>query len=303
METVQLEWLNQNSLRAYPIREDCSRIPCDKNGNPTSKDLALPNFIITDFVMVVDSTLIDNDVYVNRVSYAGGYLNISIAADSATIATIAVDLSEHQSNQIYRFLCTGAYEASSGAITIGNLDRLADILPEGQYFYTAAQASFEATCIRPSINTVTGISVYDATTGYKTLPLHGDVKFIAGSNIEFSYDGPENTITINAADGKGYTENCDCKDYSTRVERINGIAAEDVWLRGTDCLRITESGNVITLSDTCAKPCCGCAELAFINDKISEIQTAIGRLSSYADSLTAATTAFNSMKALYSAIR
>lgn len=303
METIQLEWLNQNSLRAYPIREDCSRIPCDSAGNPTDASLALPNCVITDFVLVVDNTL-SKDIYISRVAYLGSYLNISISSGLETIATVAVDISQHTPNKVYRFFCSGTYEASEGAITIGDLTYLPDLLPAGQYSYTLSQTAFEATCIRPSISAVTGISVYDSTTGYKSLPLHGDVKLIAGSNIEFEYDSDSNEITINAGDGLGYTEDCVCKDYSTKIERINGVTAADVELVGSECINITANTDtgVIRITDTCAKPCCGCTELAFINDKISEIQTAVGRLSAYSDQLREAIVAFNAMTALANAL-
>ena len=142
METVQLEWLNQNSLRSYPIREDCSRIPCDAFGNLTDPTLAIPNCVITDFVLVVDSSLINNAVYVSKVAYFGSFLNISIAASENTIATVGVDISQHKTNQAYPFHCLGDYEASSGVIVIGDLSRLSDLLPAGQYSYTSSQTEF-----------------------------------------------------------------------------------------------------------------------------------------------------------------
>lgn len=302
MDTLHTEWLNQNSLRAYPIREDCARIPNDSGGELLDAGLAIPNFVVVDFVATVPSDL-SGDLYIDKLSYFGDFLNISIAADGMSIAIVAVDLASHTANTAYRFVCRGAYASAVGAIVIGDLSGLGDILPQGQYNYAASQTCFESCCVRPSIRGVSGISVQDASTGYTSKPLTGDVRLISGSNIEFKYSEEDNSITINAGDGLGYSEECECGDVtSKKISYLNGVSADRVSIVGEDCVSVTVSDGVIHIVDTCAKPCCGCAELAFINDKISEIQTAIGRLSGYATQLEAAQVRFDAMKALDTAL-
>ena len=48
----------------------------------------------------------------------------------------------------------------------------------------------------------------------------------------------------------------------------------------------TDTGSgVITITDTCAKPCCGCAETIFINQTINDLQTSVNTLEGNVSSL------------------
>ena len=56
------------------------------------------------------------------------------------------------------------------------------------------------------------------------------------------------------------------------------MAAQDVVIVGDDCVEVTTENGVVSISDKCAKPCCGCAETTFINQTINNLQTSVGTL-------------------------
>ena len=49
MDTINQEWLNKNSLRAYPLSEDSPRCPTNDAGRRVPGYAVLPNYVIVDF--------------------------------------------------------------------------------------------------------------------------------------------------------------------------------------------------------------------------------------------------------------
>ncbi len=59
-----LEWLNLNSLRAYPFKEDASLRPVNVVG-----DIRIPNSLVVDMILTIPSDE-DVSVYLSRLVYA-----------------------------------------------------------------------------------------------------------------------------------------------------------------------------------------------------------------------------------------
>lgn len=131
---------------------------------------------------------------------------------------------------------------------------------------------------------VSSISVYDPSISYQSKKLYGDVKLVAGRNIKLTVDTDRNAVVISADSSSEYNEVCDCGTETT-VKTINGISVENVTLVGDDCVEVVNDGKTIRIRDKCSKPCCGCAEIDFINEKISQINTSINKLDNFAGSL------------------
>lgn len=275
----QVEWLNQNALRNYPIRENAQRRPSLPDGTLLT-DLALPTYVITDFVMSVPSEA-PTDVYVSKLVIVGDAMTFVFSSGDGVVASVYVDRSSHKPNTGYRFSGTGSLEGSVGCLVVGNLSSLSDDLPDGVYNYAEAETVFEYRCVRPSAAGVASLSIENTVTGYRSKKLRGDVKLVAGTNISLKYDPEDNAIWINADGNAGYNDKCDCGTETT-VKTINGISVENVTLIGDDCVSVTTVGNTLKISDTCSKPCCGCAEIDFINEKIAQMNTAVRKLDSYA---------------------
>ena len=126
---------------------------------------------------------------------------------------------------------------------------------------------------------MSSISLVDAS-GYTTAGIRGAVKLVAGDNVNLKYDVDRNAIIVSADPNSGYTDGCACDRPEDRIVRsINGISTSDVTIVGDDCFEVTTADGVITISDKCSKPCCGCAETAFINQVVNDLQSSVNTLS------------------------
>lgn len=280
--TSQIEWLNQNSLRNYPIRENANRLPTIEGVYDTSM-FVLPNYVVVDFVMSLSSEL-SNEIYISRMSLVNGSITFVISGELGLVSTVFVDGKTHSPNSTYQFAGVNEYAGSRGAIVIGDISNLSDDLPDGVYEYSKENTLFETRCVRPSIRNVASLAIYDTMSGYRSKKLRGDVKLIAGNNVSLKYDAEKNAVWISADSNAGYNDACDCGSETT-VKTINGLSVENVVLEGDDCVDVRTDNGVITISDKCSKPCCGCAELDFINDKISILNTALMKLDTFANTI------------------
>lgn len=281
-DVIQLEWLNQNSLRNYPIRENAQRRPSLNDGTLVD-EYAIPNYLITDFVMTIDNES-SSALYIMKMILSNSALTFIIGSEGDVAATVSVDLTTHKTNDSYTFRGLNSYASAIGCMVVGDTARLREDIPDGVYSYTYTETCFEYRCVRPAIRRVSSLCIYDDQTGYSTKQLYGKVRLIAGDNIILRYDEENNGIRIDADSSKKYNEECEC-GAETTVKTINGLSVENVTLVGDDCISVTTDGTVIKISDTCSKPCCGCAEMNFLNEKLSQLNTAVNKLENYADAL------------------
>ena len=295
MDTINQEWLNKNSLRAYPLSEDSPRCPTNGAGRRVPGYAVLPNYVIVDFNVTSMGDSTRTALCIRKIVFVGNTITFffDYSNGGSLQPSVSVNLDNHRTNQSYRFeevLHKKHYphQSMTGTITLGDLSRLREDFPEGIYEYRQYDCVFEPTCMRISPVGVTSIRAVNSTTGYGIGPLVGTVRLVAGRNIRFAYDNTDGgaVITIHAEDGAGQQEEgCDCGSTRKVINTINGISANEITFSGGDCVSVATSGNVLKITNTCSKPCCGCAELAFINEKISSIQTAITRLTNYSETL------------------
>lgn len=278
-DTIQTEWLNQNALRNYPFREDASLVPRLPDGTPLD-GFSIPLGLLTDFVMTVDSS-VSTDIYLGKIINIGGTITLVFSSNGSVAATTVVDKSAHVLNKAYRLSGSGDYDSATGVVVVGSLADLDETLPDGVYNFGPDDAPMEYRCVRPSAGRVGSISVSDAAGDYVSKKLRGNVKLVPGSNISLKYDESDNSIRISADGNAGYNDVCGCGKKTT-VKTINGISVENVTLIGDDCVQVTTEGNTIRIKDVCSKPCCGCAEIDFINEKIGQLNTSLRKLETYA---------------------
>ena len=286
---IATEWLNQNALRNYPFREDCGLRPNDSAGNLIDGGWRVPNYFIVDAVLGVHGADYDPTVYMKRLSVIGGSVT-AVFADAA--GDDAFTVSATADDKYKDIAGVGSFIGTRGVIRFGDLKRFFDETPDGQYSFSLDESLLEPTCVRPSVSGVRSLSAEDAS-GYSTMGLQGDVKLVAGDNVHIKYDRATNALIISADPNSGYTDSCDCSDDEIRcIRSINGIRTEDVTIVGDDCVNVTTKNGVITITDTCSKPCCGCAETAFINQTVNDLQSSVRTLSSNADLLADRITTF-----------
>jgi len=270
------EWLNENSLRAYPIKEDCPRTAVDADG------MTLPNYVLVDFVLTVGLD-IPVQVYLKQLAIIGNLLTLAFhdQADVA-VALLSVNLDTHAPNAGYSLTGTGTYSDVCGRVVLGDLTTLKTDVPEGLYNFTLAATEMETTTIRPDVRGVRSLQISQAGTDSQYI--YGHVKLVSGANTLLTYVPAYNAIRIDALSGDGLTAECDCGSIGQAnvVKTINGIAVEDFNIIGDgSCVSVTTSGNTITITDTCSKPCCGCPELEFLTDSLKVLDVTVTNLQTY----------------------
>lgn len=285
-DTINVEWLNGNALRAYPIKEDSSRIPVDVSGNSLD-GVVLPDYLIVDFILTMPG-ISSTTVYLAQLGLIGNLITMVLKdASDIQVGTVSVDLSAHVTNQGYAISGMGTYEDIIGRIVLGDVTNLSNDLADGLYNFTLNTAPFELSTVRPMLRGIRSLRIEEQST--ESDYIFGHVKLLAGRNIQLTYLPAYNAIRIDAIDGTGFTEDCDCPDEIGKtniVRTINGIPLEDVEIVGDgQCTEVTVNGNTINIADICSTPCCGCPELEAITQQLNVLEASIARLESFANQL------------------
>lgn len=283
---INQEWLDRNSSRAYPFKENMQRIPVGSGGT-LIPDAQIPNYVIADLVLTVPGDA-PARAYVSQIAIAGNLLTLILSDfDDTQIASLAVDTDAHTTYDGYNITGTGSYSDVRGRIVLGDLSSLSSDIAEGVFTFTPAQTELEASVVRPAVRGVRSLKVND--NGAESDFIYGHVKLLAGSNIRLTYLSGYNTIRIDALDGEGFSEECECDPavgQNNIVKTINGIAIEDAEIIGDgECVNVNTEGNKIVISDTCSAPCCGCPELEFITDSLKILETTMDNLQNYSQQL------------------
>lgn len=290
-------WLNENSLREYPFHEGCGLRPNDSAGTVVDGGWTLPNCLLVDMSVAVDGSNMDPFLYLGQMSVVSGSVTLVFCdRNGDRVMSVYATSAGHEKNGAYHVSGTGSFVDARGVVCLGDLDEFFERTPDGLYSFSPEEAMVEPTCIRPSLSGVRSLRAVDSS-GYVSLRLTGDVSLVAGENIRFDYKLDENALVVSADPNSGYTDECDCKvSEQSFVRSINGIAVEEVVIDGDDCIQVSTDGGIIKMTDECAKPCCGCAETAFINQTINDLQTSVntlaGNVSSLGDRLTAFITSY-----------
>ena len=286
-------WLNENSLRDYPIHEGCGLRPNDSTGTLVENGWRVPNCLLVDMSVSISGSNFDPFLYMGQLSVVGGGVTLVFCdRNGDRVMSVFASLSDHVKNSAYQVAGTGSFSDARGVVCIGDLESFFEQTPDGVYEFSPEESRIEPSCIRPSVTGVRLLRAIDAS-GFTSYSLSGDVNLVAGDNIRFDYDQASNSLQISADPNSGYSEKCDCGETGQKfVRSINGVAVENVNIVGDgECVEVSASDGVITLVDKCSKPCCGCAETAFINQTINNLQTSVntltGNVSSLGDRLSA----------------
>lgn len=290
-------WLNENALRDYPFHEGCGLRPNDSAGALVENGWSVPSCLLVDMSIAVNGATYDPFLYMGQLSVVGGGVTIVFCdRNGDRVMSLFASLADHVKNAVYQIAGTGSFSDARGVVCIGDLESFFEQTPDGVYEFSPDEARIELSCIRPSAVGVRTLRAVDAS-GYTSHALSGDVSLFAGENIRFDYDPDGNALWISADPNSGYSEECDCEETGQRfVRSINGISVENVKIVGDECMSVSAENGIITVSDKCSKPCCGCAETIFINQTINDLQTSVntlsGNVSSLGDRLTAFITSY-----------
>jgi len=292
-----LQWLNHNSQRSYPLTERASKVD-------TTGTIRLPDSFIVAMYLPVHVTLnvqVDQffvkTLLISPIGYAIG-IGYSSGTSSTLVANVSITKATHRQNMTYALAGVDDFADTIGQVVIGNLDEI-DALPAGLYEFNFSAGEIESDAIRPMLR---GISAVRVISGAATSPLlYGDIELVAGTNMRIDYALNTNTgnpkITFNAIDNTDLNTVCDCdinRDGEC-IRCINGVCSGDgnYTISGGDCISVTTSTSGIKLDDICATPCCGCAELDAIKTQIDRFSDGVTTLQNFVTRLGSEVTQLN----------
>lgn len=286
-----IEWLNQNLLRQYPLHEGAAIPPKLSNGG-VAEGVSIPTCLLVDFNFTVPFDAASGELpSLTGVIHSGDAFSIEVSIGDSPLTAYTVNIGSHAINSAYPLSGQGEYADCHGWVVFGDLERAARELPEGAYRFDPGQAPFEVSTLRAAprgVRSITAIGKYGLR---EYAPLYGNVKLIAGSDVVVRNDSPNNAIWLQAQSGVGYerTAPCDCGAEAHRVVgSINGMTFDDISIVGDGtCVTVTATQDppVITISDACSTPCCGCSELNFVTSAVDTITQSIATLNAYAAEL------------------
>lgn len=284
-----LQWLNHNSQRAYPLTERASK-------TDTSNTITIPDSFIVALYFPIHSgtTFSPTGFFVKSLLISATGFNIVIGYSNGTtsvdVAAANIARSSYVANRAYSLAGIDNFYDSVGYVVLGNLDEI-DQLPPGLYTFSPAAGELESDAIRPMLRAVSRLQVINnnETSEY----IYGDVTLVAGTNVRISVSSAagETTITFDAISGENLNQDCLCDIYDAGdcITAINGVHAVggNFLIAPDDCTQITEISGGIKISDICAQPCCGCTELNALvaqidrfGDGITTLQNFVTRLGS-----------------------
>ena len=278
-----LQWLNHNSQRSYPLTERATKKDLSGGGTvriPDSFIVGLYFPVHAGLDVQIDQFYIKN-ILLSPVGYTVG-LGYNDAQEGAIlVGSVSIPLATHVPNTAYAIGGINDFADSIGQMVIGRLDEIA-ALPQGFYEFDIEGGEIEPDAIRPMIRGVSGIRVVSVAETSETL--YGDIEFVAGSNMQIEVDAENNKIIFNAISGEDLNTNCDClvNPPGECIRCINGNCGEgELFITGGDCISVTRADNRLILADTCASPCCGCAELDALKTQIDRFSDGVATLENF----------------------
>lgn len=286
-----LEWLNHNSQRAYPLAAGSTRR--DQSGVFTLPD----DFLVGLSLPVHWGVSIDpGKFYVSKIaSYATGFsVTVGYAGtENVDVATALIARNTHTINQYYNLGGIGDFVDSRGFLVIHSLEGI-DKQPSGMFTFDPDTTKLEVDTIRPHIRGVMSVQVQNGSELSRLLT--GRLRLGAGKNtrirVETAVD-EDPRIIIDAIEGEGLTDSCVCAEESPPIRTINGIPPDqngNFQFLGNTCLDIQEGDHILEFKDVCSEPCCGCTELEAITQALEAFGERAATLESFLVNLEARVT-------------
>jgi hypothetical protein len=269
------EWLNSNSVRAYPLAENGSRL--DITGT-----FKIPDSLIVAATINAQPEY-SGKFFVSEVISLPDRISIGISyndgVDSTIVANVVILAASHTEYKNYPFVGIDQHSSVIGSLSIGSLSDTIN-LATGAFSFTNDATSFEVNAIFFAVPAIKYIEVECAGTVTR---FNKALKLKEGQNIRLTYEG-DDVIRIDAIEGLNLTDPAQCTDalpVPGPIRTINGIAPDsngNFILDPSDCLTIEAGTSKLILKDTCSKSCCGCNELEQLVTGLSSVESQLASL-------------------------
>lgn len=288
-----LEWLDHNAQRRYPLTGDSS-------GLDTTGAFTIPQDLIVGFYLPVNFGLSVDPAkfFVSRVTVlsTGVEIEIGYASGGGTVvvAAVLVPAATHTQNSVYSVIGQGDFSDSLGHIIIGSLDGV-NLQIAGGFSFVLANSRLEPETIRPTIRSLASLQIQNGSV--LSSELSGHVILRAGRNTRFRVtqtSGQPSRIIWDAVDGEGLTEDCVCDAaLGAPVRTVSNVSPDgsgNLKLLGNDCLEFDTLTNGLLAKDVCSEPCCGCKELEAVTSALESFGERATTLENFLVSLEARVT-------------
>lgn len=283
-----LQWLNHNAQRSYPLTERATK-------KDTTGTVTIPDSFIVALYLPVPATaaFTAGGFYISRLLLSPTGFNVVVGhTDGQTtitdVAAANIARINYAPNKAYALAGIDAFYDLVGYIVLGDLTEI-DLQPPGQYEFTLTGGAIEPDAIRPMLRAVSSLQI--SNNGELSDRIYGHVTLVAGDNIrltaaEVNIDGETETrITIDAISSENLNQECLCDVVSTGpcITSINGVTTTDgnFIISPNECVAITAMQNGLKLADTCAQPCCGCSELDALRGQVTRFGDGITTLQNF----------------------
>lgn len=286
-----LEWLNHNGQRRYPLADDAEALD-------TSGAFRLPDDFIVELDLPVHAgtDVSGGRFFLQSVSaFAGGYGIVvayqPAAGDAVTAATALIPRQGFTRNAVFALGGVGVFADTVGKVVVGRLENVDD-QPPGFWEFTLATGRLDPDAVRPIIRGVSSITCVNGDS--VSAPLYGHVRLVAGANMRLDTvvsAGADTVVRFNAISGEGTVDPCVCEGDAAPtapLKTIQGIAptaAGDFSVVGSDCIDVVPIANGIRIVDKCAQPCCGPTELIAVTDDLEKLKIQATTVEGFVDQL------------------
>lgn len=276
-----LDFLNLNTLRNYPIKDGADCISVDGL-------FKLPSDLIADLSIAAPASQFIK-LYISRVVNSSESVTIEIAetADQQVVGTFVLSLVYFEPYDEWQMTPGAAYPQAIGRLTAGYAKDIKS-QPSGEFRFTAESTPLLYRTFTPS---VVGIS-YLSFTDEKGNDVHltGNVRIHAENNLRFrtSTEDEETVVIVDAGNGLGLNKDCEEDDLVPPIKSINGVlpdSAGDFHLITQDCVSISPIEAGLLISDSCGKPCLGCNELGTLTDRAIAAENELFKIRDYVANL------------------
>lgn len=286
------EWLNSNSVRAYPIAETASR-------NDITGSFRLPNSLLVAAAINVTPDYKEGVFFVSKVGIFPEKVSVEISyldavSETQVIAVVTVDVASHTAYAHYAFVGQSPHTYVVGSLAFGDLaESIASAV--GYYEFNPADTPFEVNTVFISTPALKYVEVYNGTSLLASFSKI--LKLRAGTNIRLSYEGDgTDTIRIDAIAGENLVDPKTCEQalpVPPCIRTINGVAADEngnFTFEPSTCLDIQPGVHRLIFADTCSQSCCGCDELAELVDGLKSTESQINQFKVQLNALQSQTT-------------
>jgi hypothetical protein len=274
-----LDFLNLNTVRNYPIKDGLSCVSTDELFRIT------PDLIADLAISAPSSSMLR--LYISKVVSASESINIVISdSTDNVVGSFFVDYSTHVPYKDYYLTAGSTYPNAFGVITIGYINEVKG-QPSGEFTFDIAATELLMRVFTPAALGINYLSFVDDKGNEAHLT--GNVRIHAENNLRFriTTDGDETIVNLDGANGLGLNKDCE-EAANPPIKTINGIRPDsegDFHFITADCVSVTPIESGLLISDTCGKPCLGCNELGVLTERAIAVENELFRIRDYVTNL------------------